>query len=157
MSLSELVGSIQSRLADAVLAVEERSPRRTWVTVRPERIREVVRYLFEDAGGRLATVTGVDGRDEIELLYHFCFDSPSGEKGVVTVRTSAAKPTPEIDSVATLVEGANWIEREIYDLLGVKFRGHPDMRRLILADDWPEGFYPLRRESREKLPNYGRR
>ncbi len=154
MSLSKLVGSIQSRLADAVLAVEERSPRRTWVTVRPERIREVVRYLFEDAGGRLATISGVDGRDEIELLYHFCFDRLGG---VVTVRTSAAKPTPEIDSVATLVEGANWVEREIHDLLGVKFRGHPDMRRLILADDWPEGLYPLRRDTQEKLPNYGRR
>ena len=154
MSLSELTGSIRSQLTDAVLAIEERSPRRTWMTVRPERIREVVRYLFEDAGGRLATISGVDGRDEIELLYHFCFDQL---EGVVTVRTSAAKPTPEIDSVATLVEGANWIEREIYDLLGVKFRGHPDMRRLILADDWPEGFYPLLRESREKLPNFGRK
>lgn len=154
MSLNELVGSIQSRLADAVLAVEERSPRRVWVTVRPERIRAVVRWLFEEAGGRLATVSGVDGRDEIELLYHFCFDRLGG---VVTVRTSAAKPAVEIDSVAPLTEGANWIEREIHDLLGVKFRGHPDMRRLILADDWPEGFHPLRRDSREKLPNYGRR
>ena len=75
----------------------------------------------------------------------------------MTVRASAAKPTPEIDSVATITEGANWIEREIHDLLGVNFRGHPDMRRLILADDWPEGFYPLRRDSRERLPNYGRR
>ena len=153
MSLSKLVGSIQSRLADAVLAVKERSPRRMWVTVRPERIREVARYLFEDAGGRLATISGVDGRDETDLLYHFCFDQL---EGVVTVRTSAAKPTPEIDSVATLVEGANWIEREIHDLLGVKFRGHPDMRRLILADDWPEGVYPLRCDFRkEELPEYG--
>ena len=154
MSLSELVGTIRSRLADSVLALEERSPRRVWVTVRPECIRETALFLFEEAGGRLATVTGVDGRDEIELLYHFCFDHL---EGMVTVRASAAKPTPEIDSVTTIVEGANWVEREIHDLLGVTFRGHPDMRRLLLADDWPEGFYPLRRDSREKLPNYGRR
>jgi len=154
VSLSELVGTIRSRLADSVLALEERSPRRVWVTVRPEHIRETVLFLFEEAGGRLATVTGVDGRDDIEMLYHFCFDSLNG---VVTVRASATKPTPEIDSVTTIVEGANWVEREIHDLLGVTFRGHPDMRRLILADDWPEGFYPLRRDSREKLPNYGRR
>ena len=154
MSLSELAGNIQSQLADAVLAIEQRSPRRVWVTVRPERIREVVAYLFNDAGGRLVTASGVDGRDDIEILYHFAFD---GLGGVCTVRTSVPKPTPEIDSVATIVEGANWIEREIHELLGVNFRGHPDMRRLILADDWPEGLYPLRRDHREKLPNYGRR
>ena len=154
MSLSELTGSIRSQLTDAVLAIEERSPRRTWMTVRPERIREVARYLFEDAGGRLATMTGVDGRDQIEVLYHFCFDHLGG---VVTVRAQAAKPTPEIDSVTPIIEAANWIEREIHDLLGMNFRGHPDMRRLLLADDWPEGLYPLRRDVREKLPNYGRR
>jgi len=154
VSLTELVGTIREGLADSILALEERSPRRVWVTVRPEHIREVALFLFEEAEGRLATVSGVDGRDDVDLLYHFCFDSL---KGVVTVRTSAAKPTPEIDSIATIVEGANWVEREIHDLLGVNFRGHPDMRRLILADDWPEGFYPLRRDSRDRLPNYGRR
>lgn len=154
MSLSELAAELQGRLAEAVLAVEERSARRVWVKVRPECIREVVRYLFEEAGGRLATVSGVDGRDEVELLYHFGFDRRGG---VLTVRTATAKPAVEIDSVTPILEGANWIEREIHDLLGVNFRGHPDLRRLLLADDWPEGLYPLRRDSREKLPNYGRR
>ena len=154
MSLTELVGTIREGLADSILALEERSPSRVWVTIRPEHIREAALFLFEEVGGRLATVSGVDGRDDVDLLYHFCFDSLNG---VVTVRTSAAKPTSEIDSIATIVEGANWVEREIHDLLGVNFRGHPDMRRLILADDWPEGLYPLRRDSRERLPNYGRR
>ena len=154
MTLSEVVGEMGSHLTEAVSAVEERSPRRVWVTARPERIREVVSYLFETSGGRLATITGVDGRDDIELLYHFCFD---GLGGVCTVRAAVAKPTPAIDSVTAIVEGANWIEREIHDLLGVEFRGHPDMRRLILADDWPEGLYPLRRDHQERLPNYGRK
>ena len=154
VTLSEVAGNLQSQLAEAVLALEERSPRRVWVTVRPEEIKRVVSYLFNDAGGRLATISGVDGRDEIELLYHFCFDRLGG---VLTVRSSAAKPAVEIDSVAPVVVGANWIEREIHDLLGVNFRGHPDMRKLILSDDWPEGLYPLRRDHREKLPNYGRR
>jgi len=154
VSLSDVAAELQDRLADAVLAVEERSERRSWVTVKPERIRDVVRFLFEDFGGRLATVTGVDGRDDIELLYHFAFD---GLGGVLTVRTRTPKPEVALDSVASIVAGANWVEREIHDLLGVNFRGHPDPRRLILADDWPEGFYPLRREARDKLPNRGRR
>ena len=50
MSLSELVGTIRSRLADSVLALEERSPSRVWVTIRPEHIREATLFLFEEAG-----------------------------------------------------------------------------------------------------------
>jgi len=51
-----------------------------------------------------------------------------------------------MDSVANVVPAANWIEREMHDLLGVNFPGHPDMRRLILDDSWPEGVYPLRKD-----------
>ena len=43
----------------------------------------------------------------------------------------------------------NWIEREISELLGIKFKNHPDMRRLLLSDEWPEGVYPLRRDYQE--------
>ncbi len=69
---------------------------------------------------------------------------------LVTIRTWGMKPNPEIDSVAQLFPGANFIEREMYDLLGIRFRNHPDPRRLILADDWPEGVYPLRRDYPER-------
>ncbi|MCX6358013.1 MAG: NADH-quinone oxidoreductase subunit C, partial [Candidatus Aureabacteria bacterium] len=50
------------------------------------------------------------------------------------------------DSLAPVLKAAEWIEREIHEMLGVRFTGHPNLKRLLLADDMPEGRYPLRRD-----------
>ena len=75
---------------------------------------------------------------------HQPLDFPTGQ--------TAEGPNPEIDSLAPLFEAANWVEREIHELLGINFRGHPDMRRLLLSDDWPQGVYPLRQDYQEWDP-----
>jgi len=129
-------------LGGLVLEVEEQTPARGWIRVDPARIREASRVMFEDLGGRLATVTGIEVRDGIDILYHWCLD---GDHYVATVKGLAQAPAMAIDSVGQDLPAANWIEREMHDLLGAEFTGHPDMRRLILADNWPEGVYPLRR------------
>ena len=140
---SPVLSRVVTALGGMVVEVTEQNPRRGWVRVDPARIREVSRVMFEQQKARLATVSGIDVRDGIDILYHWCFDS---ESYVVTVKGLAARPSLEIDSVGQDLPAANWIEREIHDLLGAEFRDHPDMRRLILADDWPEGAYPLRRD-----------
>ena len=71
----------------------------------------------------------------------------------VSLRVVLPKDKPEIASLAPVLEGANWIEREITEMLGIHFIGHPDMRRLLLPEDWPEGVYPLRRDYKEWDPN----
>ena len=53
---------------------------------------------------------------------------------------------PQLESIAEMCPAAEWIEREIWELLGICFRNHPDMRHLLLSEDWPEGSYPLRRD-----------
>jgi len=67
---------------------------------------------------------------------------------MVTVKVPVPKENCELESIASLISGANWIEREIAELLGVNFLNHPDPGRLLLAEDWPEGKYPLRQEPR---------
>jgi Ni,Fe-hydrogenase III component G len=79
----------------------------------------------------------------VEVNYHFCFDA---EHCVVTVKSWAEKPEPHIESITPIIVGAEWIEREINDLIGCTFDNHPRPERLILADDWPEGVHPLSRE-----------
>ncbi len=138
-----LVDRIADRLGETVLGREDRNPRRTWLRLRPESIREAVQILVREFDGRLATATGMDVRDGIEVQYHVSFDRANL---VVSLCVLAARPETELDSVGQDLPAANWIEREMHDLLGVRFRGHPDMRRLILADDWPEGVHPLRRD-----------
>ena len=120
-----------------------RNEKRVYVDVPPENSLAANRILFDECRARLATASGRDTRDRIEVLYHYCLDALNV---VVTLRTWGMKPNPEVDSVAQFLPGANFIEREMYDLLGIKFRDHPDPRRLLLADDWPEGVFPLRRD-----------
>ncbi len=138
-----LADRIAERLGDAVIDRLDRNERRTWLGVWPSRIREATSILLKEFDGRLVTATGIDVRDGIEVQYHFSFDR---DNLIVTLKVLAARPETELDSVGQDLAAANWIEREMYDLLGVKFRGHPDMRRLLLSDDWPEGVYPLRRD-----------
>ena len=66
-----------------------------------------------------------------------------------TSRSQLDRDNPEIDSLAQVFHGANWIEREMHELLGIKFRGHPNLKRLLLSDQWPEGVYPLRQDYKE--------
>jgi len=67
---------------------------------------------------------------------------------ILTVKVPVPKERCEIESIAPIIAGANWIEREIAELLGVNFLNHPNPKRLLLAEDWPEGKYPLRQEPR---------
>ncbi len=139
----EILAKIKDRFSKRVLKVFEKSLRRIYIDFDSKDIPEVVSFLFRDMGGRLATASGIDTRRNIEILYHFSFDS-SGT--IISLRTLIDKNNPEIESVTPIIRGAEWIEREIYELLGVRFKNHPNLKRLLLAEDWPEGKYPLRRE-----------
>ena len=145
MGHQELLERIKAEIGDRIASVDETSPKRMSLYVSAEDNFEANRFLFEDCGGRFIIATGIDTRDDIEVLYHYSFDSL---QTVVTVKTKAPKPFPELESITPFCAGAEWIEREIHDLLGVEFRNHPNLERLILADDWPEGVYPLRRDFR---------
>ena len=61
--------------------------------------------------------------------------------------TSTPKAEATLPALTPVVPAAEWIEREMKDLLGITFEGHPRPERLILSDDWPEGVYPLRKDT----------
>lgn len=143
------VQKIREKFGDKVVELWEKSPGRVYVTVKKQDIKDIVSYLFDDLGGRLMTISALDTRPGIEILYHFSFDSQSK---VVTVRTLVPVPFPEIETVSLVVPAAEYIEREMHDLFGVNFKNHPNLKRFILADDWPEGVYPYRREHKGQFP-----
>jgi len=146
MAEGQVLSALRSRFGSTIVDVYEHNERRAYVTVDKGDIPDVCRYLYHDLGGRFAIASGIDTRSGIEILYHFMFPK---EHRLVTVKTKLKKPSPEIESIGVFLPAAIWIEREIYDILGVNFTGHPDMRRLIMADDWPEDVYPLRRDFKE--------
>ena len=150
--LMGFVGEVLERLGDAVIEVEQCEPRRGSARIDPARTVEVAEKMLAVPNARLATATGIEVRDGIDVLYHWAIEPPAdpgprGGKGVVvTLKVLAVRPELTLESTANVVPAANWIEREMHDLLGLNFRNHPDMRRLILDDSWPEGVYPLRKE-----------
>jgi len=112
--------------------------------VTPENILECSRILFEEMNARFIIASGVDTpRGFVEILYHFDFFQASP---VLSVRVAVPKPGLTVDSISPVIKGAEWIEREIAELLGVNFRNHPHPGRLLLPPDWPEGDFPLRRD-----------
>lgn len=136
---------IKQKLDKKILAWEEKSPRRIYFTIKKEDIFETVRFLFKDLGLRFSIATATDMPQALEILYHFSLDK-RGE--FYSVRTFIEdKITPKIASITPIFPGAEWIEREIWEMFGIKFIGHPNLKRLLLAEDWPQGNYPMRHTS----------
>ena len=143
MTRDELLTRIKERLGGKIVQWTDKSPRRIYVEVKPEDIPETTLFLFRELEARFSIATGVDTPAAIEVLYHWAFD----QCGLMfTVRTKLNRDQPVVESIAPICKGAEWIEREMWELLGITFRNHPDLRHLLLADDWPEGKYPLRHD-----------
>ncbi len=146
--MNSIVARMKELFPDKVLNIEERSSRRIYVDFRPQDIIFLAKFLFKDAGCRLATATGTDTPKAIEILYHFSYD-PEGL--MISLRTAIEnKAHPSIESITPLIKGAEWIEREIWELLGVNFANHPNLKHLLLIDEWPEGELPLRHDKKVK-------
>ena len=112
------------------------------VELPPYALLEAMRALRDTHGYRFYIVaTGIDGKESVEVVH--------GVRNLDTnddffVKIQLPKEDPELDSVAFLFAGAEWHEREILDLLGVRFRSHPDPRRILMPDEY-EG-HPLRKD-----------
>ncbi|MCD6117215.1 NADH-quinone oxidoreductase subunit C [bacterium] len=144
MTWEEIKSDIQKNFGKKIKKWAEHNSRRIYIDIDNEDIEEFTRYIFKELKGRFIIASGVDTPyGVIEILYHFdFFQLPQ----VLSLRIKTEKPDPEVASIAAIIKGAEWIEREIAELLGVNFKGHPDMKHLLLPDDWPEGSYPLRRD-----------
>ena len=142
--LQEELKNRLSEVKDKLIGIEETTERRIYLLCESKNAYAVNKFLFEDLALRFVIITGIDSDDCFEILYHFSND----ETGcVITVKAFIRdREKPSIESIAPFVPAAEWIEREIHDLLGIDFENHPNLRRLILADNWPEGVYPLRKE-----------
>ena len=143
MTRDEAVSHITLTLGDRVLNLRQPSAQRIYLDVSPQVVPDTARVLADDLQARLQTATGVDAPQQIEILYHWALDSIGL---VVTVCTRIDRERPEIASITDICPAAEWIEREMWELLGISFSGHPNLRHLVLQDDWPAGKYPLRRD-----------
>jgi NADH-quinone oxidoreductase subunit D len=117
---------------------------RTDVILRPENLLAAVDVLHREPWGHLTSITGLDlGVDagEIEVLYHF-----RRQAAVLGLRVRTPRDAASVASIWDILPSASFMEREMSEMLGVDVVGMPPHGRLFLADDWPEGAYPLRKD-----------
>ncbi len=139
-----------TQVKDKLIAIEQKVDNRIYLLCEAQNAYDVNKFLFEDVSARFVIATGIDDEDCFEVLYHYSYDRTGC---VITIKAFIRdRQQPKIQSIAPFLPGAEWIEREIHDLFGIDFPGHPDMRRLILADDWPDGVYPLRKDTSRPKP-----
>lgn len=157
MQAREIFDRLVALAGDAAFAFEEAvakeaagpGPRDACFHVRPDDIPTVMAHLRDDPALRfdfLQNLTAIDWikRDVIELVYHlFSYV----HRHAICVKVELPRGTPRAPTVVPLWPTANWLEREQYDLLGVVFDGHPDLRRLLMPDDWVG--HPMRKDFRE--------
>lgn len=134
---------VRERLKGMIKDWFVKNPKRIYFTIEKKDLKEIAKVLYQEFGMRLSTVTGIDNEDNFELLYHFSYDE-TGELFNIRVFIND-KYKPEIDSLAFLFKATLWIEREIHEMLGIDFVGHPNLEHLLLDKDWPKNECPLRK------------
>lgn len=146
MTREEVLNDLKQRFQGDIVRIFDKSPKRVYIEIKPASLVKLATYIFKTLKARFNIATGTDLRDSMEILYHFTLEDINV---VISLRVKLSHRKPEVDSLLPLMKGADWIEREIHELLGVHFKGHPNLKRLLLPDEWPEGVYPLRQDYKE--------
>ncbi|NIP84841.1 MAG: NADH-quinone oxidoreductase subunit C [Planctomycetales bacterium] len=172
MSGQDFVNRLQEKFGDQItgMNLEAIDP---WIEVAADRLVDICTFLRDDPQLRfdfLSCISGVDffepdpkkaakleGGERLEVVYHL-WSVPYKNSLVLKVRLPRWRDgqegqLPEVPSVSGVWKTADWHEREVYDLCGVSFTGHPDLRRILCPEDW-EG-YPLRKDYQMPLEYHG--
>jgi NADH-quinone oxidoreductase subunit C len=143
---SDVVPLLQKQFAGKVGQPKEFRGETT-IDVDREIIREVARYLKGLGFNLVVDIAGADYFGEeprYEVIYEFvALEGPRNQEHL-RVKAKVSEDDPTIDSITPIFQGADWHEREAYDMFGIKFNGHPDLRRILMWDGYP--YHPLRKD-----------
>ncbi|MFA5059544.1 MAG: NADH-quinone oxidoreductase subunit C [Candidatus Omnitrophota bacterium] len=138
MDLAPLTQIVRGKFPDSI--VEEQS---TALVIKKEFLLKIAEFLkgeellFEN----MHCISGVDRKDKIEVVYHlYSFKN----RFMLTLKVFLPRENPEVETLTKFWRSADWLEREVFDLFGVKFLNHPDPRRILNPDEWT--YYPLRKD-----------
>ena len=145
MTASQITSTVQQKFGSRILAAfpEDKHPR---VHIDAADLRSIAEFLLRDPRLKLDWLQNLSGVDYVaDDKMCVVYDLWSFDLGhIFAVKAYCPRSDPHVPSVADLWPAADWHEREAYDMFGIVFDGHPDLRRILCADDW-EGF-PLRKD-----------
>jgi NADH-quinone oxidoreductase subunit C len=143
MTPEEIKSSLEAKFPEAVAGagLEVLQP---FLKINPAMIYQVCQFLRDEDTlnfDYLMNLSALDLGENLGLVYHL---TSLSQRHKIVLKTEVSKEQPNVHSVADLWRTADWHEREAYDLLGVVFVNHPDLRRILLPEDWVG--YPLRKD-----------
>ncbi|MEM3797930.1 MAG: NADH-quinone oxidoreductase subunit C [Candidatus Bathyarchaeia archaeon] len=141
----DIAQKLQNLIPSHVMEVVAPRKGRVFLRVKKERLREVIEFLKNEGFTHLSGITALETDDKFELLYHLGMEGT-----LLTVRVNLTLNNDIAPTITDIFPGALLYEREAHDLFGVKFEGNPNMKPLILPEDWPENIYPMRKNGRIK-------
>ena len=160
-SAEEIFNLLKSNFQDAVVELKTNVPVDHFIVINPVEIDKICTFLADNPELKfdsLMNLSGVDDangekvKDEngldvikggtLSVWYHL---ESTSLKHKIVLKVSTDRENPEVSSVTEIWNGANWHEREAFDLYGIKFLNHPDLRRILMPYDWEAG-YPLRKD-----------
>jgi NADH-quinone oxidoreductase subunit C len=144
MTSQELLASLEKTLAEKIQDKTEFRGETTY-TISPSDLREVTKLCRDELSfDYLIDITSIDNfgdEPRFEIVYELYSMTLAAH---LRLKLRVSEDVAAVDSVSDIWPTANWHEREIYDMMGIKFNGHPDLRRILMWDGYP--FFPLRKE-----------
>jgi Ni,Fe-hydrogenase III component G len=149
---NEIIEYMQHELGPDLIDATMPRERRVSIKIKPAVLRKAINALKKkDPKLRFITISTIDHGLDFEFLHHFHVDET-----ILTIRSLKPKEDNTLESIVDLIPAADFIEREIADLFGVKILDHPQSQYLILTKDWPDDKRPLRRPLEGDLPPQAR-
>ena len=142
----EIYADLSKKFGDKVIEFMEEGTHNPTVVIDPTSVAKMVTYLKDDERFQFDSLMNLagndpDGESELSVIYHLY---STELKHYITLKVFTSRENPKVDSIAEIHRTADWHEREAFDLYGINFEGHPNLKRILLEDDW-EG-YPLRKD-----------
>ncbi len=144
MTILEITTGIEAKFADAIVAKTEFRDETTFL-VNSDELIKILTYCHDELGFDFLTdISSIDNFGEeprFEVVYElYSLDSHQH----LRIKTTVSEDELELPTTINIWPTADWHEREIYDMMGIKFPGHPDLRRILMWDDYP--YFPLRKD-----------
>ncbi len=151
LSVEKIGEMMVAEFGEGVVTGSDHEVRQPWLAISPDHLVKVCRWLRDQSSlyfDMLSCLSGVDlgpKEGQIGVVYHL-YSVPYGHSLVLKcfVSRESAEYIPVIPSLSSVWPTANWHEREAYDLIGIHFEGHPDLRRILMPEDWVG--HPLRKD-----------
>ncbi len=120
--------------------------KRIVVEIRKEVLLEITNYFLDELKYRFIIASGMNADHGYDIIYHFSDDNTGY---IISLLLSLDEKNTDVESLANMISAADWIEREIHELLGIKFINHPDLTSLISEGNWEKTEHPFARPSRD--------